>query len=259
METWRLLVDAPAAGARNMAVDQAVAEAVQRGAAPPTLRFYTWWPRALSLGYHQPLRLVDRPLARRLGIDVVRRITGGGALLHSDELTYAVAVPRRHRLARGGVRTSYAALTQGLIAGLEALGLTPRSGAAPMASVEARSGLCFSEPSTHEIWIDGRKMVASAQGRVHGGVLQHGSLVLSHDRDIHRLTHTPAPRARPPGLRDAMPQPVTVGALVQILTQGFADRLRIAPQPGALTPEEHHRSDELVKVRYAHDAWLARC
>ena len=197
MEPWRLLVDPSAAGARNMAIDQAVAEAVQCGAAPPTLRFYTWWPRALSLGYHQSLRLVDRPLAQHLGIDIVRRITGGGALLHGDELTYAVAVPRRHRLVRGGVRASYAALTQGLIAGLEALGLTPRSGAGPIAPAEARPDLCFSSPSTHEIWIDGRKMVASAQGRVHGGVLQHGSVVLSHDLDVHRLTHTPLPRARP--------------------------------------------------------------
>ena len=258
MEPWRLLVDPSAAGARNMAIDQAVAEAVQCGAAPPTLRFYTWWPRALSLGYHQSLRLVDRPLAQHLGIDIVRRITGGGALLHGDELTYAVAVPRRHRLVRGGVRASYAALTQGLIAGLEALGLTPRPGAAPIAPAEARPDLCFSSPSTHEIWIDGCKMVASAQGRVHGGVLQHGSVVLSHDLDLHRLTHTPLPRARPPGLRDVVPRPVTVGALVQALAQGFADRLRMAPQPGTLTPEERQRSDELVAVRYARDAWLTR-
>jgi lipoate-protein ligase A len=122
VETWRLLVDPAAAGARNMAVDQAIAEAVQRGDAPPTLRFYSWRPRALSLGYHQPLDLVDRSLARRLGLDVVRRITGGGALLHSDELTYAMAVPRRHRLVRGGVRASYVALTQGLAAVHSALG-----------------------------------------------------------------------------------------------------------------------------------------
>ena len=258
METWRLLVDPPAAGARNMAVDQALAEAVQGDRAPPTLRFYTWWPRALSLGYHQPLQLVDRPLARQLGIDVVRRITGGGALLHGDELTYAVALPRRHDIVRGGIRESYAALTEGLVAGLEALGLAPRAGATAHAPEETLSGLCFASPSTHEIWVGRRKMVASAQGRVHGGVLQHGSLVMSHDPDIHRLTHTPAPEVPAPGLRDVLPQPMAIGALVQALTQGFADRLCVAPEPGALTPEERNRRDELVGVRYAHDAWLAR-
>ena len=242
-----------------MAVDQAIAEAVQRGDAPPTLRFYTWWPRALSLGYHQPLHLVDRSLARRRGIDVVRRITGGGALLHSDELTYAIAVPRRHRLVRGGVRGSYAALTQGLAAGLEALGLAPEAGSSAPAAEETLPGLCFSSPSGHELWVGAHKMVASAQGRVHGGVLQHGSLVMSHDLGIHALTHTPEPNTCPPALRAVLPQPTTIGALAQALTQGFADRLRIAPQPGALTPAEHHRSDELVKVRYANDAWLARC
>jgi len=151
METWRLLVDPPAAGARNMAVDQAIAESVQDGSAPPTLRFYTWWPRALSLGYHQPLRLVDRPLAQHLGIDIVRRITGGGALLHSDELTYAVALPRRHDVVRGGIRESYAALTEGLVAGLEALGLAPRAGETAPAPEETLPGLCFASPSTPEI------------------------------------------------------------------------------------------------------------
>ena len=259
MEAWRLIVDPAAAGARNMAVDQAIAEAVQRGDAPPTLRFYSWRPRALSLGYHQPLDLVDRSLARQLGIDVVRRITGGGALLHSDELTYAMAVPRRHRLVRGGVRASYAALTQGLAAGLEALGLAPEAVAPERAPEERLPGLCFWSPSQHELWVGAHKMVASAQGRVHGGVLQHGSLVMSHDLDIYPLTHTSAPNAGLPGLRDVLSQPTTIGALVQTLTQGFAERLRIAPQPGALTPDERHRSDELVKVRYAHDAWLARC
>ena len=259
METWRLLVDPAAAGARNMAIDQAMAEAVQRGDAPPTLRFYSWRPRALSLGYHQPLHLVDRSLARQRGIDVVRRITGGAALLHSDELTYAIAVPRRHRLVRGGVRASYAALTQGLAAGLEALGLAPEAGAPTHAAEEALPGLCFWSPSGHELWVAEHKMVASAQGRVHGGVLQHGSLVMSHDLDLHPLTRTTAPNACPPGLRDVLPQPTTIGELVQTLTQGVAERLRIAPQPGALSPAERNRSDELVKVRYAHDAWLARC
>ncbi|MDE2990566.1 MAG: biotin/lipoate A/B protein ligase family protein [Chloroflexota bacterium] len=258
METWRLLVDPPAAGARNMAVDQAIAESVQDGSAPPTLRFYTWWPRALSLGYHQPLRLVDRPLAQHLGIDIVRRITGGGALLHSDELTYAVALPRRHDVVRGGIRESYAALTEGLVAGLEALGLAPRAGETAHAPEETLPGLCFASPSTHEIWVERRKMVASAQGRVHGGVLQHGSLVMSHDPDVHRVTHTPAPQVRSPGLRDVLAQPLTIGELVQALTQGFADRLHVAPEPGVLTLEERNRRDELVGVRYAHDAWLAR-
>ena len=185
-----------------MAVDQAMAEAVQRGDVPPTLRFYSWRPRALSLGYHQPLHLVDRSLARQYGIDVVRRITGGAALLHSDELTYAIAVPRRHRLVRGGVRASYAALTQGLAAGLEALGLAPAVGAPAHAAEETLPGLCFWSPSGHELWVAEHKMVASAQGRVHGGVLQHGSLVMSHDLDLHPLTphvgaqHSPAGSAR---------------------------------------------------------------
>ncbi len=258
MEAWRLLVSPPAAGATHMALDQALAEAVQSGRSPPTLRFYTWWPRTISLGYRQPVDLVDRQIAWTLGVDVVRRMTGGEAILHSDDLTYAVAIPRSHPLARGGVLASYAAISQGLVAGLEALGLTPTAGEALDIASDEALGLCFATPSRHEIWVDGHKVIGSAQGRVHGGVLQHGSVVLSHDDGIYPLTRSRAPIDRLRGLRDVLSQPVTVGSLVQAMTEGFATRLDVIPEPGELTANERSRRDELVKVRYANNDWLER-
>ena len=100
--------------------------------------------------------------------------------------------------------------------------------------------------------------MGSAQGRVHGGVLQHGSLVLAHDDDAYRITRSPLPAADYRGLRDLLPHPVTIGSLVQVLTEGFADRLAINPEPGTLTPKEIGRRDELVEVRYANHDWLER-
>ena len=153
---------------------------------------------------------------------------------------------------------SYAAISQGLVAGLEALGLTPTAGEAADIASEEASGICFATPSRHEIWVDGHKVIGSAQGRVHGGVLQHGSVVLSHDDAICRLTRSRAPIHRLRGLRDVLSQPVTVGSLVQALTEGFAARLDVNPEPGELTANERSRRDELVKVRYANNDWLER-
>jgi lipoate-protein ligase A len=92
-DSWRLLVTPPARGAWNMAVDEAILEAVGRGASLPTLRLYAWEPACLSLGYAQPIGDVDQPRLRARGWDLVRRPTGGRAVLHTDELTYSVIAP----------------------------------------------------------------------------------------------------------------------------------------------------------------------
>ena len=258
MESWRLIVSPPGDAPTQMAFDQAIAEAVQSGNSPPTLRFYTWLPLAISLGYGQSIDLVDRDVARTLGVDVVRRVTGGEAILHSDELTYSVTVPRSHRLARGGVLASYFSISQGLLVGLESLGLAPTAGNGPVPRRRDSSGLCFATPSRHEIWVDGHKVVGSAQGRVHGGVLQHGSVVLSHGEELYPLTHSPKPADPLCGLRDLLPQPPTIGSLVQTLTEGFAAHLHMSPEPGRVTAAELSRRDELVEVRYANNEWLER-
>src|SRR5438270_12358260 len=94
-DAWRLLLDTSAAGAWNMAVDEVLLDGVAAGATPPTLRFYQWAPPCLSLGYFQPFDVVNLEGCRRLGVEVVRRPTGGRAILHDRELTYSVALPLR--------------------------------------------------------------------------------------------------------------------------------------------------------------------
>src|SRR6202022_2425224 len=100
---WRLLLDPPATGAWNMAVDEVLLDGVAVGSAPPSLRFYEWAPPCLSLGYFQPFEVVDVDGCRSLGVDVVRRPTGGRAILHDRELTYSVALPLRLLGDGGGV------------------------------------------------------------------------------------------------------------------------------------------------------------
>ena len=120
---WRLIVDtAMRTGAENMALDEAIMEAVAAGDSPPTLRFYQWAPPCLSLGKRQPLDGVDLAACRADGVDVVRRATGGWAILHTDELTYSVALRPDDPRVSGAILDTYRTLSQGLIAGLRLLG-----------------------------------------------------------------------------------------------------------------------------------------
>src|SRR5256714_10530366 len=154
---WRLLLDSPAAGAWNMAVDEVLLEGVVAGTAPPTLRFYGWTPPCLSLGYFQPFDAVNLDGCRALGVDVVRRPTGGRAILHDRELTYSVVLPASTLGHDRGVLPSYRRLSLALQAGLQRLGidvsLAPES-EAPTRAVHGPA--CFDRPSAHEILLRGR-------------------------------------------------------------------------------------------------------
>src|ERR1700682_1208430 len=176
---WRLLIDPPGPGAWNMAVDEVLLDGVAASSAPPTLRFYEWAPPCLSLGYFQPFAVVDVAACRSLGVDVVRRPTGGRAILHDRELTYSVALPLRLLGSDGGVLPSYHRLSLALERGLNQLGvpvvLAPKTAALPFMD---HGPVCFDRPSAHEILLDGRKLVGSAQVRRATAILQHGSILL---------------------------------------------------------------------------------
>src|SRR5260221_10544445 len=106
-ERWRLIVDSPCDGPTNMAIDEAILEAVGKGDAPPTLRLFAWEPACLSLGYAQPVADIARDRLAGNGWDLVRRMTGGRAILHTDELTYSVTLPQDHPLVAGTILDSY--------------------------------------------------------------------------------------------------------------------------------------------------------
>lgn len=176
---WRWIVDdRPRRGAANMAVDQALLEEVQAGAAP-CLRLYRWARPCLSLGRNQPGRGLDvAPAAAARGADVVRRPTGGGAVYHDRELTYAVVVPVG---ALGSPRETYRAINVALVEGLRRLGVAAHVVAAGGAGASF-AGPCFAAALPGEVAVGGRKLVGSAQRRERNGLLQHGSLLLEGDQ-----------------------------------------------------------------------------
>lgn len=180
MRQWRLIYASPTNGAENMAVDEALLNSVSRGDSPPVLRFYAWEPACLSLGYGQKATDVDLERLHMHGWDIVRRPTGGRAILHTDELTYSLALPIQHPLAAGGVVESYRRISMALLAGLEQLGAQPAADRRDQPA-HTLGPVCFEVPSHYEITINGRKLIGSAQVRRQGGILQHGSLPLSGD------------------------------------------------------------------------------
>lgn len=252
--TWRLVETAPAPGAWNMAVDEVLLESVRLGGAP-TLRFYRWSPACLSLGRNQPLADIDVASLAEVGVDLVRRPTGGRAVFHDDELTYAVALSDR---AIGSPRAAYRSINRVLLEALNGLGaaveLQPPGGL----PVRIDGGSpCFADAAEGEVLAAGRKLIGSAQARSGGFLLQHGSLPLrprpaGADLPGWLLGQIGAP-AYLARLLDPVP---STDALVSAITAVWSERIGPVERSG-LSRSEADRA-ERVRARFEDPVWTAR-
>lgn len=272
----RLLPAVVGSPARNMAVDEALLREVGRGRTLPTLRFYRWDPATLSVGRFQPLRgQVRLEALKTAGLGLVRRPTGGRAVLHDEEVTYAIILPEAVGLPQS-VTAAYRLLSTGLAEGLRLLGVTPEflkpaprsarahaagPGAAP-AGIGLRdvSSLCFEAPSWYELAAAGKKLVGSAQLRRFGGLLQHGSLPLRIDRHlVGQLVEGTAERERvlqaATSLEEALGRSVPFQEAAAALQEGLARALGWRLEEGALTPEEDELARRLEREKYGTEAW----
>ena len=268
--TWRVIEHPPAKGAWNMAVDEAILESVYLGESQPTLRLYAWQPACLSLGLAQPFEEVNIQTLAKRGWDVVRRPTGGRAILHVDELTYAVIAPETEPRVAGGVLASYLQLSKALLQALRMIGLHPEANKKdPEKKANKTNPVCFEVPSNYEITVNGRKLIGSAQARRKEGVLQHGALPLYGDltRVIEALRfedERTAERARERLIAHATTVERELGTVpsfteaVRAFTQAFQQTLNLQLQPGELSPTEKQRADELMEEKYAHPSWTER-
>jgi lipoate-protein ligase A len=261
--TWRLLTSTPADGATNMAIDEAILHAVATGQALPTLRFYAWEPPCLSLGRAQETDDVDLDALEAAGFGLVRRPTGGKAILHIDELTYSVVAPGAEPRVAGGILESYRRLSTGLVRGLEQLGVREIVADQRAARTRLEGPVCFEVPSDYEITAGGRKLVGSAQMRAQGAVLQHGALPLYGDiaRICSLLAARPDPdavRARAATVEAVLGKRISWEETVEALAAGFAEALNLRLEPGSLTVEEQVQAERLQAEKYATDAWTRR-
>jgi lipoate-protein ligase A len=260
--TWRLLITPPALGRRNMAVDEAILETVAAGQALPTLRLYAWDPPCLSLGHAQPADVVDEDVLAEAAWDVVRRPTGGRALLHTDELTYSIAAPDSAPGLSGGVLPSYQYLSQGLLAGLQRLGLRPDAPALTViGDADRRNPVCFEVPSAYEITVGGKKLIGSAQLRRRGAILQHGSLPLHGDiTRVVRVVRYPDEAARRQAaarlalhattLERELGRVVSFNEAAGAMVEGFATALRLSIAEGHLTSGEESLARQMETTLY---------
>ncbi len=252
---WRFIRDDPAPGAWNMAIDEALMESVRAGAAP-ALRFYGWSPPCLSFGRNQPAAgRYDRDRLREMGVDVVRRATGGRAVLHDEELTYSVVLRDR---ALGGPRRAYELVNRVLAAALDELGaavtVQAHDGrAAPVPSTVP----CFAEPVPGEILVAGRKLVGSAQARKHGVLLQHGSIplrpsALAVELDLRQIVDSGSPA----DIETAIGRPISLNEVITAIRAAWTAGIG-ACATATLDPGEHRRAKDLSKV-YLDDGWTWR-
>ncbi len=268
---WRWIVDAaPRSGAANMAVDQAVAERCAAGQSLPTVRFYRWSPPAVSLGRLQPFSDLDATQVAALGYEIVRRPTGGRAILHTDEFTYSVIAPAAHPLMRGGVMDAYLRISNALITGLRLLGVQADKAPGDVRAGPDVSAVCFEVPSAYEITAGGRKLMGSAQSRRANSVLQHGSLPLVGDitRLVDVLALTPerarelrvevqgraCTLAQALGVEESSEQ-VSFARVVAAMRQGFEQALQLDLRQGELSADELRQAAQLIRTRFGNPDW----
>lgn len=259
---WRLIRSGSQSGAMNMAIDDALLQAVAAGDSPPVLRLYRWQPATLTLGYAQPAGLgVDLAACRACGIDVVRRPTGGRAVLHDREATYAVIAPATSPFGPS-VNECYRVVAGALRAALRSCGLPAELVPGRPRGAQGQA-VCFTAAAQHELVIDGCKVAGCAQKRRGTTFLQHGSIPVDLDLDLMRRVLPAGPEAT--GDRDLRQsvgwlnryaaRTLTVDEVENALVESFADVLGIRLVASGLTPAESAAASRLCARFYADPGW----
>jgi len=258
----------------NMAMDEALLNFVSRGEIDPVIRFYTWNPATLSIGYFQRLQKeIDIDKVKEKGYGLVRRQTGGRGVLHDKELTYSVIVPESHPNMPSTVTEAYKIISQGLLEGFKNLGFEtyfaiPRSKEERDKLKQPRSSVCFDAPSWYELVVEGRKIAGSAQTRQKGVILQHGSILQDIDiDDLFDMFKFKNERLKAKmkenfvqkavAINDISNQHITLNEMENAFEAGFKKGLNIDFKPLELTKKQLEEVQEL-EDKYRSEAWMYR-
>lgn len=258
----------------NMAMDEALLNFVSRGEIDPVIRFYTWNPATLSIGYFQRLQKeIDIDKVKEKGYGLVRRQTGGRGVLHDKELTYSVIVPESHPNMPSTVTEAYKIISQGLLEGFKNLGFEtyfaiPRSKEERDKLKQPRSSVCFDAPSWYELVVEGRKIAGSAQTRQKGVILQHGSILQDIDiDDLFDMFKFKNERLKAKmkenfvqkavAINDISNQHITLNEMENAFEAGFKKGLNIEFKPLELTEKQIEEVQELEE-KYRSEAWMYR-
>ena len=257
METWRFLPIETRNGYWNMALDEAILKAVIEKKSPNTLRFFKWDPSTINIGRNQSLSdEVDVKVAKEKGFDIVRRITGGGAVFHDKdrEITYSIICPLNFLNDLNAVKVleQFEIITQGIIHGLTFYGLEPEQGVIHCPA----------------LFLDGKKISGNAQIRKKGHLLQHGTILLDIDPELmYSVLKTPqgvsksrmvrSVYAKCVGLKDFM-ETLDEERLISSLKKGFENTLKIKLEEGSFSDYELNLAEKIIEERYSDDKWLRK-
>lgn len=257
---FRLIDSGKRTASFNMALDESVLTHIAKGKSPPTLRLYSWKPSAITLGYSLSIdNELNMGLCRQRDVDIVRRITGGGAVLHDRELTYSIIFPEKNKLVSRNILRSYGQICNALVIALKELGLAARF--VPI----------------NDVLVDGKKVSGSAQARKDGVILQHGTILLevdyvkmfsllnvSREKIANKGITDPRERVtslkellykKQSGARQRMGLKKMYRLLKPALVNGFEKALGITAEPGRITPSELLLAKRLSRTKYSKDAW----
>lgn len=261
MKEWNLLLDKiPQKGSWNMAVDDYLFQSLGQG--PHTyLRFYQWEKPTASLGYSQKAnQLIDLDKCRAIGIDVVRRMTGGKLVLHHQEVTYSIC-SSDSELFTSKLIDSYRLISEALMRGLEKMGIKCSLASTTPSSYARGSLPCFSHPAQNEIEIEGKKIIGSAQKRTGDRFIQHGSIPLKKDegllksisklsREVFKMNMT--------SLSDTLGRKVDFDYVIEHLQSGISEYFNIRLNPKSFSEEEKAAIRKIQAKRYENPAWTYR-
>jgi len=272
---WRLINTKDNTPAMNMAIDEALLTSKK-----PVLRFYSWKPAGLSLGYFQNTQVINVMRCKELGIDVVRRLTGGNAVLHDKELTYSVVIDvskmqsifehvknpkgvfNESKMPKSVVE-SYKVISSGLLEGLRNLGLKAVMNSE--VSEGQKSAVCFNDPSWYEMVVNNKKIVGSAQKRIDGKILQHGAVLIDADVSKYCSLFNNCSeelilkvKKRMTSINDELKEKVDYSKVALSMRKGFEKALGIEFEESELTEEEKELAVELESNKYSKDVWNLR-
>lgn len=271
-ETWNFINTGSHDPYYNMAMDEALLNFVSRGEIDSVVRFYTWDPATLSVGYFQRLKKeIDIDKVKEKGFGLVRRQTGGRGVLHDKELTYSVIVPESHPNMPSTITEAYRVISEGLLEGFKLLGFDayfaiPRSKEEREKLKQPRSAVCFDAPSWYELVVEGRKIAGSAQTRQKGVILQHGSLlqdvdvdelfdmfIFKNDRLKEKMKKAFVDKAV--AINDISDRHISIEEMEKAFEEGFKKGLNIEFKPLSLT-ENQLAEVKVLEEKYRSEEWL---
>ncbi len=243
----------------NMAIDEAVLEAISREESEPTLRLYGWNPAAISLGYFQSLsEEIDEEACKKNNVDVVRRMTGGGAVFHEHEITYSIHIPEKSEIVPTGILESYRRISDGILEGLTLFGINGQF--VPLNDIVVP--FIMSDDTTQM-----RKISGNAQTRKQGIIVQHGTILLKVDVEkMFSLLKVPSEKLkgkliedikqRVTGLSHVLGHEVSFESAQDAFIKGFKKAFSQTKfEAGELSINEINRAKELVAEKYNNDSW----